>query len=476
MNKRRFLIVVPYKARDLEGHALVAYYLERLFGHEVVCTNGYAIPKKLLRWAPDVLVLDHLNWDFKRAEAAEAHRMGMRVAVLPTEGLFLNDRAVEQQAQVVAAASQHVDLYLCWGDRLRAALMRVAGMSGSQAVTVGCVRNDFFADPFLATSSTREQFAAQWKLDPDKPIILWATNTTYYARDPRKIIRRYVRKGGLTEDEVRSFLDAEVQQFEHGWRVVEELARRHPEWNLLIKIHPAEQPRPYVHRARRAPNIRIALNAPIRDFLLHSDVLLQRNCTTATEAWMFGKPVLQLEIGDYAFQPEALYRDGCHMVYSTDEACNAVEAYVEGVPISPQQKRARDEFLAATYYRVDGGSGLRIAQALHRLVSAPAYTDEDRARVQDTVRRAYAEWKRREDARAVNRVKDLLHISREVSLRWWKKLPQRDTWGKWGGYVAEPEITREMVEELYARYAEVVPIAQAQHWMAAAGGQEPKDA
>lgn len=471
MNKRRFLLVVPYRARDLEGHALVAYYLERLFGHEVVCANGYSIPKKLLRFAPDALVLDHLNWDFKRMEASRAREMGMRVAVLPTEGFFLNDEAVEQQARTVAAAAKYVDLYLCWGDRFRRALKRIAGMTDRQAVTVGCVRNDFFAEPFLGTASTREDFARRWGLDPSKPIILWATNTTYFARDPRKIIQRYVRKGGLTEAEVRQFLDAEAQQFEQGWRVVNELARRHPDWNLLIKIHPAEQPGPYVRRARSGRNIRLAFNAPIRDFLVHCDVLLQRNCTTATEAWMFNKPVLQLEIGKYAFQPEELYRDGCHMVDSVEEACSAVEAYIEGAPISQRQQRAREAFLAETFYRIDGGSGLRIAQALHRLVSPPEYTDEDQARARDAVGRAHAEWMQREDRRLVNRLKDALHIPRDVSLRWWKKLPRRDTWGSWGGYVAEPEITREMVDELYAQYERVIPIDRARDWVTAGSGR-----
>ncbi len=476
MNKRKFLLVVPYRARDLEGHALVAYYLERLFGHEVVCTNGYSIPKKLLRWSPDVLVLDHLNWNFKRQEAAEAHRLGVKVAILPTEGFFLNDELVEQQARVVAAASDHVDLYLCWGDRVRGALMRVAGMQEPQAITVGCVRNDFFAEPFLTTAATREEFARRWNLDPGKPIVLWATNTTYFARDPRKIIYRYVKKGDLTEEEVRRFLSDEAQQFQQGWRVMHELARSHPDWNLLVKIHPAEQVRPYLEPARQCPNIHLAFNAPIRDFLLHCDVLLQRNCTTATEAWMFGKPVLQLEIGDYNFQPEDLYQNGCDVVHSVEQARSAVEGYIAGAAIPPMQKRARDAFLTATYYRIDGGSGLRIAHALHRLASPPAYTDEDQNRTQDAIRRAFTDWKQREDARLVNRVKDVLHIPRHVSLRWWKELPRRDTWGNWGGYVAEPEITREMVEELHAQYAKLVPIYEAQSRIASEISEEVRDA
>ena len=65
MANRKILFIVPYKARDLEGHALVGYHLKDKYGIEAIFTNGYHLERKILEYAPDALVLDHLAWNFQ---------------------------------------------------------------------------------------------------------------------------------------------------------------------------------------------------------------------------------------------------------------------------------------------------------------------------------------------------------------------------------------------------------------------------
>src|SRR5688572_12281939 len=96
--KRRILIIVPYRARDLEGHALIGYRLSTDYGHEVLYSNGYGIERKLLEMAPDVVVMDHLAWSFKAEQAKLAKRLGMKVVILPTEGMFHDSQRVPEVA------------------------------------------------------------------------------------------------------------------------------------------------------------------------------------------------------------------------------------------------------------------------------------------------------------------------------------------------------------------------------------------
>jgi len=84
-------------------------------------------------------------------------------------------------------------------------------------------------------------------------------------------------------------------------------------------------------------------------------------------------------------------------------------------------------------------------------VTAPGYTDDDQARTAAAAAAAYADWQAQENLRLPNRLKDLLGIRRDVSLRLWKRITgeARDNLGL---FVAEPEITANMVMKLYARY------------------------
>src|SRR5689334_23989276 len=71
-----------------------------------------------------------------------------------------------------------------------------------------------------------------------------------------------------------------------------EVARQHPEWTFLVKVHPFEAVEPYRDLAERVPNLYVVKDVPVRNVLYHADVVIQRGCTTATEAWMLGKPVI----------------------------------------------------------------------------------------------------------------------------------------------------------------------------------------
>src|SRR5688572_20628056 len=123
MCSRRILMIVPYQVRDLEGHALVAHQLIRRHGHTVTLTNGYEIERKVLEHQPDAVIFDHLAWDFKVKQARLAKRLGAKVIVLPTEGLFQDYEGAVRQAGKLHDATRVVDCYLAWGQYPRKAFL-----------------------------------------------------------------------------------------------------------------------------------------------------------------------------------------------------------------------------------------------------------------------------------------------------------------------------------------------------------------
>ena len=205
--------------------------------------------------------------------------------------------------------------------------------------------------------------------------------------------------------------------------------------------------------------MRVTFEGPIRDLLVHCQGLLQRSCTTASEAWMLNKPVLELSIGSYKRQwAPPQYREGNRRVESLEDTERALLEVLAGAPIARAELAARDAFLQDAYFRIDGRSAQRCAEAIAELVEAPAYDERERMRTRDRVREALANRARREDARMTNRFKDALGIARSTSLRPWKR------WGRTSRGAAalratHGEIPDSVVREIFQRYDGLFPPA-----------------
>jgi len=454
MPKRKVMMLVPYKVRDLEGAALVGHHLKERYGFEVVYTNGYGIERKLLEADPDALVLDHLVWSFKAAEARLAKRLGLKVFMLPTEGLFQSPDVALKVVGMHHDVTALPDRIFSWGRYVQRAVLEAGLTAPDRIPVVGCPRFDLYANPYVGSVQPRDEFVRGLGFDhPSRPLVLWATNTPYATRDMRKIVNRYVRRSDWTERQVMDLVEDNRDQFAEHSRVIGKLARAHPEWNFIVKVHPAEWSHPYERLVRAHGNIRLAHTVPVRPFLVHCDLLLQRNCTTANEAWMLGKPVLNLEIGSYRREAQALYADGNEIVHSCAELERSVRKYLDG---APEQQRARETFIAEFYFAIDGKASERCADFIARDLLAANYGAEARAAKSAAVAQARREREAREDRRFTNRVKDVAGIPRSVSLRFWRRILPRE--GKWFGTwpTTEPEITQEMVEDVYAGYDAVL--------------------
>jgi surface carbohydrate biosynthesis protein len=456
--KRRILVIAPYQARDLEGHALVAHRLIRRYGYDVMLSNGYEIERKVLEYRPDAVVFDHLAWDFKVQQARLVKRLGAKVIVLPTEGLFQDTEGAVRRAGKLHGATRVVDCYLAWGQYPQNALLAEKLMDPDRIHTPGCPRFDLYREPFLSARPGRDALLGSLGIkNPQAPFVLWATNTPYASRNPQKMLARQIQRARKPAPEVQAHIADHITQHRVHSKVVLELAQRHPEWNFVIKVHPAEWINPYVELAKQAPNLALAYNAPIHVFLQHCDLLMQRNCTTASEAWLLGKPVINLEIGEYRRPVRPEYRLGNHPVASIDDAEKAVRAYLDGAEIPQSQRAARDAFIADFYGPVDGRAGKRCADLIAQAVSPPSYTDDDQARTFLTATAAFTEWQAAQDRRWSNRLKDVVGLNRRTSLRLWRRLAIREDRDNLGVFQAEADITRESADAAIARYDSLLP-------------------
>jgi surface carbohydrate biosynthesis protein len=350
--------------------------------------------------------------------------------------------------------AQLVDRYLAWGESTSNYLLQEKLMTNDQLRIVGCVRFDFYSELYFPLMRPKRVVLGELGFERvEAPLIVWTTST-YFANlpNPEEVVRSQVIQAKRPAEEVRAEIADCLTQFREHSKLVMHLARRHPEWNVIIRVHPTENSKPYETLAQHLDNVRISTRGRIRELLFHCDVLLQRGCTTATEAWMLGKPVLELEVGKYhsAMLPE--YSSGNDVVSSQEEAERVIENYLDGAAVEKSLQRARERYLYNSYHLIDGGSSRRAAEAINECISPPNYSDADQATTGSAITKEFSKWKRNEDKRFANHVKDLLGIDREVSLRFWKTMRRRKPANSFGLMTTDNTFTRETVQQLLAQY------------------------
>ncbi len=451
----RILILVPNVPRDFEGHALVAYHLATRHGHDVELCTLAELEEKVLAHAPDVLVLDRIDTRMRLARMAD--RIGMKIVLLPTVGFIQEGLAVEaRRAGGLVRGEEILDCYLAWGNNARETLLEQTRLGEDQVRVVGAPRFDSYARPFVSLSESRASLLhSAGFIDPEAPLLVWSTSTYHMrARDLEASVRSAVAHG-VPEMEIRAQVRDEGTAYEDLAHVVTLFAARHPDWNFLIKLHPSELAGPYQDLARGTSNIRAVSSARIRDVLYHCDVLLTHCSTTATEAWMLEKPVLEVMLGHYDVPSPREYLEGNHVVRTIDEIERLLLRYIGEAPspLPDDQLRVRDDFLSTLYHRIDGKASERCAAEIDRLVGPREHPPERRAELRKAASSAHREWRRARNRRIGPRLKRALGLPPEVSLRVWR----RHFWEQLGAprrgpFAWEHEITPAMVQELFEQF------------------------
>ncbi len=317
--KRRILVTVPNLLRDLEACALVGYHLERCFGHDVRYTTGRNLSADLVEQAPDVLVLDQIAWDYRARQAALARRLGCRLVLLPTSGLFQDLRQHGLIAGKAFSATKLVDLYLAWGEEARQSLLE-DGLREDQTQTTGSPRFDFYSAPYTSLVRDRTDFLRAIGVDEvDRPVVVWAPGNVAYAATGGKALDRWAQGTRVDPEVFREEMADTVAQYDEHSPWIVEIARRQPSWTVIVKVHPGDDLSRFLWMREGVPNLHVVQNVPIRELLFHMSVMLQWCSTAANEAWMLGKPVLSLSTRQPALKIGTEYLAGSQTTRSMEE-------------------------------------------------------------------------------------------------------------------------------------------------------------
>src|SRR5437867_6001427 len=113
MPKTDLVLVIDQKWRDLPGMVALALWLEEAHHLSTTLLPYSSWRESLVLERPRGIVVSHMNGPRNRAIAETAHRMGIKVAVIQTEGRPNNVELMEY-AVGPNLAVRTVDLWFTW--------------------------------------------------------------------------------------------------------------------------------------------------------------------------------------------------------------------------------------------------------------------------------------------------------------------------------------------------------------------------
>jgi surface carbohydrate biosynthesis protein len=374
----RVHLLCDHKWRDLPNLVALKLLLERS-GYQVLISTTKDAAAMISAFRPDCVVFNHLFASNNQELAKTLRDNGVAVVVLPTEG------AVRPELRALAsgefAQEWSMDFFLAWGEQSAGDVRARWNMPEEAVPVTGCARFDFYAPRFRAAITSRSEFCRVHELDPEKPIVTWASAYAYAELDKNPAGRAKflaeIEANGVAECNRRIKVDpADLPGYHaEGRRAALQafaaLAKARSDLQFIIRPHPVEPRAAYQEVIEKLDlrNVRFCPQDYIWNVLNAADVHLHRQCTTSVEAWIWKKPTVEMGMDRMEAHPWPDREAGSEIARDEGELIDIVGRYVErGARVGDALLEYRDRYVSEWFGPQDGRSCERAASAMHDLL------------------------------------------------------------------------------------------------------------
>lgn len=369
------LIFVDLPGRDLMGDALIAHELGKL-GIDCHLEPLQSWQAGIYAYEPDFVLYNHLTSEKLADYSQELRGYGVLVGCLLNEGLVYENTAREFVSKP-QYDNIHCDLFLCWNDAHRDALIERAFCSPSEmARTVGCPRFDFYKEPW------RRVYEAKLEKKDARPVIL--VNATFvlahFQTLPKENADRFFEPWKDKIANLTDYMALVKAHFDSRGMLpgfLEELLQT-GSYRIILRPHPREELAFYHDWLATLPAERRELitleerareNPPFSSIIAADVVVNCEDCTTAMEAWLADKPTVTIALTRHPFCFTETYTRLSPLVETPATLVAAVEEALE----SPQQEAYsadRKEHLDRWLGHHEGDSARRAALEIKGAIEA----------------------------------------------------------------------------------------------------------
>lgn len=369
MSKKRIVIVVDNPLRDLPACSLLALELSQEY--DVYLTPVAQAPYEIFRLGADLVLLNYIRIS-NQPLLEKLIASNIPYSVLDTEGgVFLKIGSGTETSYTKTILKDerlrnNVQQYFVWGKTLYSQLLEGKVYPEKSLLCLGTPRTDFYHPRFQPYFSTAIR-------DP-KPMVL--VNTSFPSNNP-KFSTRQAEANMLIEkfnysaefiSELFSQLDLVMQDYVD---LVKYLAPLFPQVQFVVRPHPFENLEFYQRQLSTYPNVDVNCVDAVAKWIWESKVLVHYECSTALEAGFAGRPSISLAqhrnvrpiesvalITEYAKDFEEVRKQIASVLNGTHQIPTNVQTHLHQIEND-------------IYFKVDGHSYLRIADAIRQWFKAP---------------------------------------------------------------------------------------------------------
>lgn len=359
------------RKRDLAGASLIAHQLDAQ-GIDCFLEPLEAYRAVLAAYRPAMIIFNHVQASHLVDWSRHLARMGVLVGVLPNEGIAY-DRDQLRFAAGRHHSGAHIDLFFCWNEVHRQALLEAGVGEKARVEVVGVPRFDFYFEPWARA------FRLERAQPRERPNLLLCTN--FSAAKFHDLPR-------ARADKFYAPWKQHMPLFRDYWQIVEDqhFASRRVldyagalaatgKYDIVFRPHPREYEQAYLDWMARLPaaqreRVRLDSTTNITSLILDCDLEIScETCTTALDSWIAGKPTVEL-----------LFRKNPALYYPEHAACSTSCDSPEALPglverllrdgEDPAVLAARQRHLQKWCNAPSGKSSERLAVAVAEAVRA----------------------------------------------------------------------------------------------------------
>ena len=374
---KKILISIDHKWRDLPGYVYLGTLLEKKGFSVQYCRNG--LEKYFIQgFRPHIVVINHLYDKTRQEYFNRVASWGVKVAILPTEGIPTLAKYREFAAGVENDLSS-VSLHFLWNEPMKEVTAKNSTIEKDNLKVVGVPRFDFYKEPLNKALISKKDFIKKYNLRENLPIVTFATNYTqaqfsiqnqeFFKKDSQslgydKILSEFEDEDTIPQKDFKS-RDISANAFI-------KLIKEFKNVNFILKLHPSEEHTYYFklldnELKEYKDRVVVIIQEYIWDILAVTDIELKRSCTTGIESWILGHPTIEIKLNpnEWYYSPEHVV--GSDIVTSYDELKATILKYLNSKEISKEKQLKRKEFLNEWCYKVDGMSTKRVVHELVKL-------------------------------------------------------------------------------------------------------------
>lgn len=359
----RIGLLMNWKNRDLRTCVQLSVLLEK-YGHttKIIPHGPRTSPLSDLRkFRPHIIVFPQVQGETKLVEYAR--KLKSRIIVLHTEGTWNAETAAAfyERGLRLYGDENPVELDLVWGRVMKDLLVDNTNLTEDMVKVIGCPRFDVYRPPLNGLMMLKKDFSSRYGVSEEKPLIVWATNFVNLDRTERDLdyqkefIKRDIREDNEVQRSLRRLhLEALIQ-----------LIDDYPQCDFAIKLHPLEVPDFYISELERnnlSGRVAIINDIAIEHVLNSTDIFLNTNSTSSTEAWFMGIPTVSLLFEERARKKLSAFARGNEIVSDYTQLRAVIDRVLSG-SYEPTQSMidVREDFIETWFYKIDGQSTQRAA-------------------------------------------------------------------------------------------------------------------